>query len=79
MKNILFSVLVYMALNYILWGFCWLICGDEVFNAWREEHSEYFDGPLSLRVKRLMTLYATIGFISIPVTIVLLIERFLKK
>lgn len=79
MRNILLSVFVYMAFNYILWGFCALICGDEVYDAWHEENKEYFDVPLLIRVRRLIKFYITVGFITIPVTIVLMIERFLKK
>lgn len=79
MRDILLSVFVYVAFNYILWGFFSLICGDDVFSAWCEENKEYFDVPLLIRIRRLLNAYVVIGFTTIPVTIVLLIERFLRK
>ena len=79
MRTFLLSVFVYMAFNYVEYALLLLVCGNEFFDTWYEEHKEYFEVSLLIRIGRLMKFYITVGFIMIPVTIVLMIDHFLRK
>jgi len=79
MRTFLLSVFIYLAFNYVEYALLLLVCGNEVFDTWYEEHKEYFEGPLLVRIRRLIKFYIAVGFILIPVTIVLMIDRFLRK
>lgn len=75
MRTFLLSVFVYMSFNYVVYAFFWLICGNEDWDTWHED----FYAPLLLRIKRLIKFYIRAGFITIPVALVLLMDRFIDK
>lgn len=77
MRDILLTIFVYMALNYILYAFALLICGEDEYAAALRKGG--LGLPLSKRIKILLIYYLCFGWFSIPVAIVSLIERIIKK